>query len=327
MTHGARSGFPPEGVADDTPAKISEWRAPYAINVHRTLSVHRRGGDPTYRVQPDGSVWRAVRTPIGPGTLRLRADPSSGVVHAAAWGPGAEWLLDSVPSMLGADDDVDGFAPVEPVLLEAWRRTGGSWRIGRTGLVLEALVPAILEQKVTGHEAHRAWRTLLRWYGTPAPGPAPAGMRVAPDAETWRHIPSWDWHRAGVGPQRAETVVRVARVASRMEEVYGLPRDERVARLTAVRGVGGWTAAETLQRAVGDPDADLGGRLPHPAAGDLQPDRAGVGLRRGDAGAARGVRGPSLSGHPAARAGGCRRSAVRAAAGPAGLSGDVRGTG
>ncbi len=255
MTIGARSGFRSERVADDTPGKVREWQAPYAINVHRTLSVHRRASDPTYRIQPDGSVWRAVRTPAGPGTLRLRADPSSGSVHATAWGPGADWLLDSVPSMLGADDDIDGFAPVEPVLRDAWRRTGGSWRIGRTGLVLEALIPAILEQKVTGTEAHRAWRTLLRWHGEPAPGPAPAGMRVAPDAETWRHIPSWDWHRAGVGPQRSETVVRVARVANRMEEACTLPPAERAQRLTAIRGVGVWTAAETLQRAVGDPDA------------------------------------------------------------------------
>ena len=58
----------------------------------------------------------------------------------------------------------------------------------RSGRVLEALVPAVLEQKVTGREAWRAWRWLVRRYGEPAPGPAgllPDGLRVPPAARTW----------------------------------------------------------------------------------------------------------------------------------------------
>ncbi|OOK71079.1 hypothetical protein BZL29_5861 [Mycobacterium kansasii] len=35
------------------------------------------------------------------------------------------------------------------------------------------------------------------------PGPAPDGMRVPPSAEAWRHIPSWEFHRANVDPGRA----------------------------------------------------------------------------------------------------------------------------
>jgi 3-methyladenine DNA glycosylase/8-oxoguanine DNA glycosylase len=89
----------------------------------------------------------------------------------------------------------------------------------------------------------------------PGSDPAPTAMRVAPGPETWRYIPSWDWHRAGVGPDRAKTIIRAARVASRLEEVVELPPGERVTRLRTVLGVGPWTAAETLQRACGDPDA------------------------------------------------------------------------
>jgi 3-methyladenine DNA glycosylase/8-oxoguanine DNA glycosylase len=156
--------------------------------------------------------------------------------------------------MLGADDDPVGFAPDHPVLAAAWRRYGG-WRVPRTGLVLESLVPAVLEQKVTGSEARQAWATLLRWHGEPAPGPAPAGMRVPPSAAAWRAVPSWDWHRAGVDAARSRAVVSAAMVARRLEEATALPPAEALARLRTVPGVGVWTAAETAQRALGDADA------------------------------------------------------------------------
>jgi len=43
--------------------------------------------------------------------------------------------------------------------------------IGRTLAVTEALVPTILEQRVTGGQARRSWRLLVRRLGEPAPGP------------------------------------------------------------------------------------------------------------------------------------------------------------
>ena len=100
------------------------------------------------------------------------------MVEATAWGPGAEWALDSVPALLGDGDDPAGFVPHHPVVREAWRRHAG-WRVPRTGLVLEALAPAVLEQKVTGHEAWRGWRLLVRKYGEPAPGPDDGSVRWA----------------------------------------------------------------------------------------------------------------------------------------------------
>src|SRR5208282_4058644 len=95
-------------------------------------------------------------------------------------------------------------------------------RVGRSGRLFEALVPAVLEQKVVGREAHRAWRYLLRKFGEPAPGPAPAGMRVFPSPRAWARIPSWDWHRAGVEGVRARTIITAAEVAGRLEEVLEL---------------------------------------------------------------------------------------------------------
>jgi 3-methyladenine DNA glycosylase/8-oxoguanine DNA glycosylase len=231
------------------------WDPGRPVDPRGTLAVHRRGaGDPTHRTPPDGAVWRTARTPEGPVTVRLTVRRGDGVVEAQAWGRGAAWVLDAVPAWLGEADLEDGFAPAHPVLRRVRARTR-AWRIGRTGLVLEALLPAVLEQKVTGAEARRGWRTLLHRFGTPAPGPAPAGMRVVPTPAEWASLPSWEWHRAGIGPQRARTAARAALVAARLEEVAGMCGEEADRRLRSVPGVGVWTAAEVRQRALGDVDA------------------------------------------------------------------------
>ena len=146
------------------------WRPSWPCAVPATLSILRRGaGDPTFRTDLDGTVWRGIRTPDGPATLRLRARPRDGEVYAVAWGQGAEWVLDSVPAMLGAGDDPSGFAPAHPVLADAHRRRP-HWRVCRTNRVLEALVPAIIEQKVTGQEAFAGFRMLVHRFGERAPG-------------------------------------------------------------------------------------------------------------------------------------------------------------
>jgi len=232
------------------------------------LSVHRRGArDPAYRTDASGAVWRTVLAPAGPGTLRVTARPAGeGTrVTAAAWGPGAAWLLETLPSMLGAEDDQAGFTPVHPLLREMSGRHPGA-RVGRSGRVLEALIPAILEQKVVGAEARRAWRYLLHHFGQPAPGPAPDGMRVFPEAATWARIPSWEWHRAGVEPVRGAAITGAARAAARLEEITSLAASEADRRLRSLPGVGPWTSAEVRQRACGDADAVSVGDYNLPAA-------------------------------------------------------------
>lgn len=240
--------------AADTGGAGRTFTPGYPLDLRATLAPLRRGaGDPSHQVEPDGTIWRTAPTPDGPGTLRLRRD-ADGTVRAYAWGTGARWLLDAVPGMLGAADDWSGFTPHHPCVADSWRRFPGL-RLTRTGLILDQLMPAILEQKVTGAEARRSWRELLRRFGSPAPGPTPAGMRVAPYAAQWRVIPVWEWHRAGVDGSRQRAIRAAALVADRLEEAASMSPADAQRRLQMVPGIGPWTAAEVVQRSLGAPDA------------------------------------------------------------------------
>ncbi|WP_256841292.1 DNA-3-methyladenine glycosylase family protein [Ornithinimicrobium cryptoxanthini] len=234
------------------------WAPGRPVDVAATWGTLRRGaGDPTWKTA-DGVLWRGIRTPLGPATLRLETQHHDRCLIAHAWGAPevAESLLERLPQMLGQDDDPSGFEPRHDVVATALARRGAGWRVPRTGLVLEALVPAIIEQKVTGQEAFGGYRRLVRRMGEVAPGPgAQLGLYVAPDAARMRHVPSWEWLRMGVSPQRADTLMRVLRVADRLADVLDLPLAQAHRRLRAVPGVGVWTSAETAQRALGDADA------------------------------------------------------------------------
>jgi 3-methyladenine DNA glycosylase/8-oxoguanine DNA glycosylase len=228
------------------------WDAGRPVDVRATLGPLRRGtGDPAHRVDA-GRFWRACATPAGPGTVAVAA--AGPVVTAQAWGPGAEWLLEQLPELLGAGDDWSGLDVSDVPVLQRARRTRPGLRLLRTGLVLDALVPAVLEQKVTGEEARRAWRLLLRRFGTAAPGPI-EGMFIAPAAPDLLDIPTWDWHRLGVDLKRQRTIRAAATVAGRLEECVTMAPAAALARLQSIPGIGPWTAAETAQRALGHPDA------------------------------------------------------------------------
>lgn len=226
------------------------------VNVALTLALLRRGpGDPTFR-RIGSLMWRTSRMVSGPVTYAIeQISPTQ--VRGSAWGPGRDELLERLPQLIGADDDPTTFVPDHAVLTDGVRRFPGL-RVPRTGRVLEALIPAIIEQKVLGVDAFAAQRRLIRRFGTPAPGPAPEGMRVTPTAEQWAAIPSWEWHLAGVDPRRARAAQASARVADQLERLADRHPDDRAAvyrGLRSIPGVGVWTAAEVGYRALGDADA------------------------------------------------------------------------
>jgi 3-methyladenine DNA glycosylase/8-oxoguanine DNA glycosylase len=243
----------------DAPAYEDVWTPDWALDVRRVVSRDRRGtGDPTLRFAEDG-VWRTTTTPDGPATVRLTG--SVAALRVQAWGRGADWAGPRVPRWLGAEDRVAGFDAAAHPLVARVHRASPWLRLGSTGRVWDALVPAVLEQKVTGIEAHRTWRELLRLAGEPAPGPAPAGMRVVPSPERVLAVTDWQWHGCGLDGARRRALRAVASVASRLEAAaHG--EDGCAAhcadlrrRLQSIPGIGVWTAAEVAQRAIGCPDS------------------------------------------------------------------------
>ena len=68
-------------------------------------------------------------------------------------------------------------------------------------------------------------------------------------------LPYYAYHPYGVERRRADLIRRVSARADWYEATADLSPDEARARLTALPGLGPWTAAEVAVRALGDPDA------------------------------------------------------------------------
>jgi 3-methyladenine DNA glycosylase/8-oxoguanine DNA glycosylase len=223
-------------------------------------SLVRGHGDRTIRIA-SGRAWWATRTVAGAATLGLAV--GGGRLSAEAWGPGAEQLLARVPRLFTTGTtDLAGDGDQRIAALA--RRVPGV-RILRTEAVLDALIAAVLEQKVTGSEAHRTWHGLVRRYGEPAPGPPELGLRLLPAPSVLAGLPYWSYHVLGLEQRRAELVRTIARRASWFEAIVDLPLPDAYARLRSVPGIGPWTAAEVGVRALGDLDAVSVGdfHLPH----------------------------------------------------------------
>ena len=224
----------------------------HPLDLRLTLAPLRRGPyDPTIRLST-GRAWRATRTPDGPASVALVH--AGDQLRAEAWGPGADRALADIPALLGLDEDPAPIPSGHPLIARLARRDTGI-RIPRTLAVVESLVPAILEQKVTSDEAHRATIGLIRVHGEPAPGPAEWRLRLPPTPATLAALPYYAYHPFGIERRRAELIRRIASRASWFEAIVDLPLPDAYARLTAVPGIGPWTAAEVGVRALGDADA------------------------------------------------------------------------
>jgi 3-methyladenine DNA glycosylase/8-oxoguanine DNA glycosylase len=225
---------------------VIRLRAP--LDLRQTLGPLLRGtGDPTMRFEPDGTVWRATRTPAGAATLRLRRHGTE--VRGVAWGPGAADALDTLPDLLGENDRPELLVANHRLVAELARRLPGM-RLPRTHRPFEALLPSILEQKVTNTEAWRGYRGLLRRISEPAPGPMALLLPASADAVAV--LPYFALHPFGIERRRADLLRRAAGVAPRLEHDE---RDVAYARLRAISGIGPWTVAEVGRVTYGDPDA------------------------------------------------------------------------
>jgi 3-methyladenine DNA glycosylase/8-oxoguanine DNA glycosylase len=229
------------------PVHRLSWTDPLAVADTLRTTVGKAVG----RVSGDAAgAWWIERTPAGP--VSLRVDRVAGRVEAEGFGPGSAWALDHLPDLLGLGDDPEGFDPPPGVLRDLHHRAGGL-RMGHSGLVWSALLPAVLGQRVTGEEAHRAYHGVVRRLGEPAPGPVDSW--VPPPPEMVARLRYEDLHGFGVERARAATVIEAARRMGRLAAITGLAFEDGYRMLGTVRGIGPWTAGIVMGAACGDPDA------------------------------------------------------------------------
>jgi endonuclease III len=239
------------------PQVRSAFETTRSLDLHATLAPIGLG--PSLFFDGD-EAWRASRTPEGPATIHLRQ--TARTIDVEAWGPGAQWASAQAPHLCGEQDDPSGFAPRHRLIAELHLRHPGL-RLTRTGAVFEALVPAVLGQKVTTLEAEAGFRALVAALGEAAPGPV--RLRLPPASHVLARTPYWAFHPFGIERRRAEVIIRAARSANRLEEITTMDRPSAYLRLAAFSGVGPWTAAKVALVALGDSDAVPVGdyHLPH----------------------------------------------------------------
>jgi 3-methyladenine DNA glycosylase/8-oxoguanine DNA glycosylase len=231
--------------------RLVDPRGPLDLRI--TMGALRHGPhDPAFARREDG-WWRATRTPDGPATTRFVPDGDR--VRVAAWGPGAARALAGADGVMGATDDPAAFDPPHGLVRDLHRRHPGL-RIPRSGAVFEAILPTIVEQKVTSAEAHASYRQLILAWGEPAPGPGRGlGLRVPPDPRDLACRSYFEFHRFGIERRRATAIRTAAANARRLEDALTMDPAAAKRRLCALPGLGPWTAAEVALVALGDADA------------------------------------------------------------------------
>lgn len=266
---------------DDDAAMTQRRLSAGGIDFVRTLqTIGVYAADPTFR-RSSNSFAKAVLTPDGPGTMQLEWT-DTGEVAASAWGSGAEWLLDRSPHWLGLTDDLEGFDPTTNRRIgELWRRHPGL-RLASIGVIWQELALVVLGQRVTTGEAVKSWGRICRTWGAPAPGPCELRMPPRPDViATLSYV---DLHGVNVERRRADALRLAARRADRLEEAATMSASDAIDRLSALPGLGAWTATATVSASHGDPDTivlrDYGmpTKVNYAFTGDathLDPDRGG----------------------------------------------------
>lgn len=222
------------------------------LNVPRTLKVMEMWGASSWLKVDGDETWFAQREASGPATVCLRHRGDA--VHATAWGPGAEELLDRVPQLLGLD--TPGLERVEahhPVIRDVQKRLHGL-RVGRSGQVFSRLVGTALAQKVTGPNGKGALHRIARTFGEKAPGPRD-DLWLLPLPRDLARQPYYVFHRLNVERHRAELLVRIASRAGALQRAASMAPDDGRVHLEKLRGIGPWTSGVVMGGALGDADA------------------------------------------------------------------------
>jgi AraC family transcriptional regulator, regulatory protein of adaptative response / DNA-3-methyladenine glycosylase II len=147
----------------------------------------------------------------------------------------------------------------DPALRRDVRRAPGI-RVPGCWDPFEVAVRAILGQQVTIAAATTLTGRLVRALGTSLPGPMGTLTHLFPSAAT---VASADLSKLGVPRARAAALTRFAQACARGDLDWSAPADLEPlsGKLTAIPGIGPWTAQYVAMRALGEPDAFPSGDL------------------------------------------------------------------
>jgi AraC family transcriptional regulator of adaptative response / DNA-3-methyladenine glycosylase II len=214
------------------------------------------------RVERD-SYHRVIEVEGGHTVLTVK--PGANVLHVSITRPAPRELI-AIAARVARVFDVNADATQilahlrrDPLLERALTgrrdlRVPGAWH------PFELSVRAILGQQVSVRGACTLAARLVRAFGEPLPESAHDVTHAFPTAE---RLAAADLSRLGLTRARAATLTALARAVAagelRLEGLGDL--DEAVRALTAVPGIGEWTAHYIAMRALGEPDAFPAGDL------------------------------------------------------------------
>lgn len=208
----------------------------------------------------DGTTYRrTVEVDGDPGVLELAPQPGEDHVVLTAHLPHWEGLIHVVRKarrIFGLDADVDGWTAAlgdDPTIGPLLRRRPGLRPPGAWD-PFEVVVRAVVGQQISVAGATTILGRIAARAGTPVPGLEPMGLdRTFPSAA---QLAEADLDGLGLTTARAATIRRVAEAVGEGRVVLdrSRPLAELAGQLTAVPGVGPWTAQYVALR-LGEPDA------------------------------------------------------------------------
>ncbi len=236
---------------------MSEFRLPLPSDYRAADALAYHGRDPaSVSERVSGCTFEKVlRLHEGPALLSLDVGPGEAVARFDR--PLAEGELQTASiiatRLLGLQSDVAGFARLPAAAALSTARPG--LRIPLTATVFEALCWAVIGQQINLTFAAALRREMIMLAGTPY---AQSGLIAHPEAAAVAAIDPADLTARRFSRSKARYLVdaaaAVAAGAPALEALDGSDAPAIEVALTALRGIGPWTARYVLLRGYGHPD-------------------------------------------------------------------------
>jgi DNA-3-methyladenine glycosylase II len=228
---------------------MAHLAVPPPYDFERSLDRFTFWGVDRATVWHEGSLYRVI------DGREVRIAPAEGGVLVE---PFDEAIGLVVRKLLGLEFELDpfyGFAAGDVVLAEAVRRLPG-FRPPLAPDPFEALISSITAQQVSLHAAFAVRSRFIERFGEPA------GLAVAfPTRERVARASVDELREIGFSNRKAEYVLGLAESDLDLDALAALPDEEVKLRITALRGLGEWSADWFLARHLGRPHAWPAGDL------------------------------------------------------------------